>query len=244
MHTNAYAETGVVFSEDQWESIQRIRAILREPDPEHDQEHDQEPDQEPANRRAGKRVSRRPANRSAGVRVSNKVITLRANPESESDSGHDYFQDSESSSEHDSEHDSEHNSEHDSEHDSKHDPEPELTNELMHLCILVITQETGAIPQYDSPLMHFLAVCGFNPNTTKLRDSMTYTPILAGALWVIRLLMLEYALPAKPWPTLGLQRPNSSASVTRAITKIRSSHLCEGTYSPTSTLLAQLAYGK
>jgi hypothetical protein len=190
------------------------------------------------------------------------VVTLRENAESESDSSNEYFQDSEASSEHDSEHDSEHrsehnseygsehNSEHRSEHDSEHesehehDPEPELTNEIMQLCILVITQETGDIPQYDSPLMHFLAVCGIDANSTKLRNSMSYTPILAGALWIIRLLMLEFALPAKPWPTLGLQHPNSSSLVIKIITQIRSKHLCEGTYSPTSTLLAQLAYGK
>ena len=132
------------------------------------------------------------------------------------------------------------------------DPEPELTTEVMHLCKLVLTQNISLIKGYYSPLLHYLAIQGIAPQvqgidpqirSSKLRGPSTYTPILAGTLWINRLLILEIALPSTPWPELGFKRSESNEVAQDQIETLCTKHLCEGSHSPTSTILSQLAYG-
>lgn len=68
---------------------------------------------------------------------------------------------------------------------------PALADELMQLCRLVITQDMSAAKLYDSPLMHYLAVRGIDKKAEGFRGPMEYTNILAGVLWIVRLLALE-----------------------------------------------------
>ena len=82
--------------------------------------------------------------------------------------------------------------------------DPELTSELMGLCRLVLVHDTSRISLYDSPLMHYLAVRGFDTESKSFRSSFFYTPILAGTLWIARLILLEIAVPSTSWPRLGL----------------------------------------
>jgi hypothetical protein len=72
--------------------------------------------------------------------------------------------------------------------------DPELTSELMNLCRLVLMYDTSRISLYDSPLMHYLAVRGFDTESKSFRSSFFYTPILAGVLWIARLILLEIAV--------------------------------------------------
>ena len=65
----------------------------------------------------------------------------------------------------------------------------------MRLCMLVVMQDTSDITLYKSPMMHYLAVRGVDEQTKKLRPAFCYTPILAAALWINRLLILEVAVP-------------------------------------------------
>ena len=53
--------------------------------------------------------------------------------------------------------------------------------------------------------MHYLAVRGVDEKSKALRSPFFYTPILAGALWINWLIMLEVALPLEPWPELELE---------------------------------------
>jgi len=105
----------------------------------------------------------------------------------------------------------------------------ELTNELMHLLQLVLMQDTSRIPLYNSPFMHYLAVRGIDVHTKGFRSSFFYTPILAGALWISRLVLLEIAIPLVAWP--GLKSKCEVESVRIRIHQIRSKHLCEGSFS-------------
>lgn len=110
--------------------------------------------------------------------------------------------------------------------------------------MLVVMQDTSRIGLYDSPMMHYLAVRGIDVQGESLRSAFFYTPILAGMLWINRLIMLEVAVPSEPWPQLGLEDKASVESVPKRIHELRSKHLCEGSFSPTSSILSQLAMGK
>ena len=82
----------------------------------------------------------------------------------------------------------------------------------MKLCRLVIQQDLSAAKVYDSPLMHYLAVRGIDEKAEGFRGPMEYTNILAGMLWMLRLLALELAIPSRPWPELGTLGPSGRGS--------------------------------
>jgi hypothetical protein len=54
-----------------------------------------------------------------------------------------------------------------------------LDSLLMELIISLLTQETSQLPLYESPVMHYLAIRGVNPQTQRFYPSFQYTPILA-----------------------------------------------------------------
>lgn len=122
--------------------------------------------------------------------------------------------------------------------------ETQLKNALMCLCMLTVMQDTSRIKLYDSPMMHYLAVRGVDSQSQTLRSAFYYTGILAGMLWVNRLIMLEVAVPCEPWPELRLQSKADIESIPDRIHELRRKHLCEGAFSPTSSILTQLAMGK
>jgi hypothetical protein len=124
------------------------------------------------------------------------------------------------------------------------DQDPDLTNALMDLCMLVVMQDTSRISLYESPMMHYLAMRGVDETNKTFYSSFGYTKILAAALWINRLLLLEVAVPSEPWLELGLESKAQVASVRDRIDEIRKKHLCEGSFSPTSSILTQLAMGK
>ena len=121
----------------------------------------------------------------------------------------------------------------------------ELTTELMRFCMLMVMQDTSRFNSvYDSPLMHYLAVRGVDTHTKAFRSSFFYTPILAGVLYMNRLVMLEVAVPIEGWRELQLANKDEIDSIPDRIHQIRQQHLCEGSFSPTSSILGQLAMGK
>ena len=119
-----------------------------------------------------------------------------------------------------------------------------LITAVMDLIVNVVTQDTSKLSLYDSPLLHYLAVCGVNPTTKSFHTAFTYTPILAQVLWTVRLIMLEIALPLQAWEELKLHDRTRVGSVARRVHTIREKHLCEGSFSPASSILTLLARGK
>ena len=117
-------------------------------------------------------------------------------------------------------------------------------NPLMRLCMTTIMHDTSRISLYDSPMMHYLAIRGINCQSQSLMSSFEYTPILAAMLWINRLLMLEVAVPLEAWPELGLKSKADIKSVPDRIHELRQKFLCEGSFSPTASILSQLARGK
>jgi hypothetical protein len=110
--------------------------------------------------------------------------------------------------------------------------------------MLVVMQDTSRIGLYESPMMHYLAIRGVDEQSESLRSSFHYTKFLAGALWINRLIMLEVAVPSNAWPELGLESKADVESVPDRIHELRKKHLCEGSFSPTASILSQLAMGK
>jgi hypothetical protein len=124
------------------------------------------------------------------------------------------------------------------------DQDADLTNALMCLCMLVVRQDTSRIKLYESPMMHYLAVRGVDEQSETLRPSFFYTLILAGALWINRLIMPEVAVPLEAWPALRLKSKVEVKDIPNRIHDLRQRHLCEGSFSPTASILSQLAMGK
>ena len=123
-----------------------------------------------------------------------------------------------------------------------------LDSLLMELIISLLTQETSQLPLYESPVMHYLAIRGVNPQTQRFYPSFQYTPILAHMIWMIRLLVLEVAVSEQGWPKLGLKSRKQIGAVAGAVAariqEFRKSYLCEGSFSPASSILSQLAFGQ
>jgi superfamily II DNA helicase RecQ len=132
----------------------------------------------------------------------------------------------------------------DDEYTDETEKDKELGEVLMHFCWMVLNQNMERETVYRSPLMHFLAVMGIDASAECLRHSFVYTPYLAGVLWVSRLLMLEYALPVRAWPVSKVVARVDVASVRARVKEVREKRLCEGSFSPVSFILGQLAYGK
>lgn len=124
----------------------------------------------------------------------------------------------------------------------------QLTVALIGLLVTLVAQDLCQLPQYHSPVMHFLAIRGINSTKERFATAQDYTPILAQMLWMIRLLMLEIAIPEVGWPELGLRSRKEIGAVAGAVAeriqRLRKSFLCTGSFSPASSILSQLAFGK
>ena len=62
------------------------------------------------------------------------------------------------------------------------DQDLDLTGVLMHLCMLVIMQDTSHIKLYKLLIIHYLAVRGIDKKSKALRLLFFYMLILASAL--------------------------------------------------------------
>ncbi len=116
-----------------------------------------------------------------------------------------------------------------------------LSEKLFHLCITFLTQRFEQGDDRQTPLMHFSSVLGIDLKSSKFREPRTYTPILAGLIWVRRLLLLEYALPNREYRSL--QWPSREAYHDHGwrLEELRRAHSIEGSYSPMSHLVGLLA---
>lgn len=128
------------------------------------------------------------------------------------------------------------------------DNDNKLDTALLGLIISLLCQDTSQLRLYESPVMHYLAVRSVDVQTKRFFPSFRYTPILAHMIWMIRLLVLEVALPEQGWPALGIQSRTEIGAVAGAVAErvqqVRQNHLCEGSFSPASSILSQLARGQ
>ena len=89
--------------------------------------------------------------------------------------------------------------------------------------------------------MHYLVVRGIDEKAESFCGLIQYTNILLGVLRTVRLLTLALAISLRPWPELGISRKGELASVRASVKAFRLAHLIEGSFSPASSILTQLA---
>ena len=78
----------------------------------------------------------------------------------------------------------------------------ELSELLFHLSCSFLADLYPSGDTENSPLVYFTGVLGIHLQTLMYRTTYLFTPVLAGFIWIGRLLMLEYALPAQAWTFL------------------------------------------
>jgi len=91
-----------------------------------------------------------------------------------------------------------------------------------------------------SALVHFFGVLGYDARTKRWREPNTYTPILAGVQFCMRVLMLEYALPSEERNELICMEGDDPLEVFRGV---RDKWLVDGEASPFNVMHKLLQYG-
>jgi hypothetical protein len=76
------------------------------------------------------------------------------------------------------------------------------------------------------------------------RTAYFFTPMLAGFIWIGRLLMLEYALPGEKLEVLKWPAKASYKDQTQRFRQIRDKYLCRGGIHPMGRLIETLRYGR
>ena len=134
-----------------------------------------------------------------------------------------------------------------SEFHSDIDDDQELTyiaEKVMELSIAFVTQYFPADNDRLSPVVHFGDVLGINNRYEKFNEPYNYTSNVAGLIWMMRLLMMEYALPSREYTSLGWP---SHEAYERSVERLKSfcrKHLVQGSFSPMSHLISVLMYGR
>jgi hypothetical protein len=95
-----------------------------------------------------------------------------------------------------------------------------------------------------SPPLHFSSVLGIDKVNKTFRRPDSYTPILAGLIWIGQLLLLEYTVSRREYTTLQWLSRQVYNDYGWQLEDVRQQYMIEGSYSSMSNLVALLAYGK
>jgi hypothetical protein len=82
----------------------------------------------------------------------------------------------------------------------------ELLELVFQLSITFSTEEFVDSQPSSSLLVYFSGILGFSPDARSFLPARKYTPHLSALIYIQRLLFLEYALPLRPYPHLGIPR--------------------------------------
>jgi superfamily II DNA helicase RecQ len=105
------------------------------------------------------------------------------------------------------------------------------------LMMSMILQSLKGLDRFDSPIIHFAAVLGIVEDENRLRRGDEYSYMLAGFMYCVRVLFIEYTLPAAT-------RAEQTARDIDRFLELRKKYLVVGSYSPCSFLIKMLGYGK
>jgi len=112
----------------------------------------------------------------------------------------------------------------------------QLMVQVLQLSASFIFQSIGNDP-FDSGLVHFLAVLGIDEELKRLRTANDFSFMLAGVVYCIRALAMESLLPSAEREEQGDDERNEFLDK-------RKQFLADGSFSPMSTMISLLAYGK
>jgi hypothetical protein len=120
----------------------------------------------------------------------------------------------------------------------------ELSERLFYLSYSFLADLYPSGDAERSPLVYFTGVLGIHRYTLMYRTAYLFTPVLAGFIWIGRLLMLEYALPARAWSSLGWPAKASYKDQGARFKDVRDRYLCRGGFHPMGRMIEMLHYGR
>ncbi|TKA55283.1 hypothetical protein B0A49_12685, partial [Cryomyces minteri] len=107
---------------------------------------------------------------------------------------------------------------------------------MLELSGSFIFQTVGDRP-FSSALIHFLAVLGIDEEMNRLRTAGDFSYMLAGVVYCTRVIAAEVLLPSA-------DREKQDNAERKRFLRERRRFLADGSYSPMSTMISLLAYGK
>jgi hypothetical protein len=121
-----------------------------------------------------------------------------------------------------------------------------LTERVCELsCAFLTIQSPGSDHcHYRSPLLYFIGVLGIHLYSLAYRTAYQFTPILAGFVWVSRLLLLEYTLPLALYPTIPWIAGSTRTNATAYFRRVHARFLCREGLTAISHLFRLLAFGR
>ena len=119
----------------------------------------------------------------------------------------------------------------------------ELLELLFGLIMEFSTEEVSDGRPASTLLVYFSGVLGFSAEPTGFLPARAYTSYLAALIYVQRLLFLEYALPARGYPVLGIARRPRTGQVAQ-LQDIREKYMVLGSQSAFEELFSLLYYGR
>jgi hypothetical protein len=120
--------------------------------------------------------------------------------------------------------------------ESREDEDTQVQKMSM-LIMSMILQSLKGYDRFDSPMIYFVAVLGIVEDENRLRRGDEYLYMLAGFMYCVRVLFVEYILPAAT-------RAEQTAEDIDRFLELRKKYLVVGSYSPCSFLIKMLGYGK
>jgi hypothetical protein len=124
------------------------------------------------------------------------------------------------------------------------DVQQQIFEWLFQLSCLFLTDTSLTGDIASSPLVYFVGVFGIHQHSLMYRTAYIFTPMLAGFIWIGRLLILEYALPGERWEVLKWPAKTSDKDQTQRFRQIRDKYLCRGGFHPMGYLIETLRYGR
>jgi len=96
----------------------------------------------------------------------------------------------------------------------------------------------------NSPLVYFTGVLGIYLPIFMYWTVYLYTPVLAGFIWIGRLLILEYVLPDKAWTVLKWPAKTVYTDLTVRFKEIWDKYLYQGGFYLMGRMIEMLRYGR
>ncbi|EXK76860.1 hypothetical protein FOQG_18408 [Fusarium oxysporum f. sp. raphani 54005] len=121
----------------------------------------------------------------------------------------------------------------------------ELVELLFGLTLAIATQPVINGQPQTTVLIYFSGILGFSlsPGGGAFLPARSYTSNLSGLVYILRLVLLEYALPLRAYPTLALQRRPRMGQLKR-LQPIRRQYMVMESQSPMEELLSLRNYGQ
>jgi hypothetical protein len=119
-----------------------------------------------------------------------------------------------------------------------------VAEKLMQLSIAFITQYFPTGDNLRSPLIHFADIMDISNKFGRFNEPYNYTTYIAGLIWMVRLLIMEYALPSREYSTLGWPSHLNYEDKATRLKELHRVYLTQGSCHPINRLLRVLAFGK